>query len=276
MYRQEHADVIVSDWQMPRMDGLELCRRTRRSDDATYTYFLIMTSFADKDHFVSGLEAGADDYQTKPLDLDELRARLASAGRVVALYRRLAEQNAALRRDSLASFRAARLDALTEVSNRLSLDEDLRVLWSRAKRYTHRYSLAICDIDHFKAYNDAFGHLAGDDALRRVARAIHDELRQGDGVYRYGGEEFLVLLPEQSMRDAAGALERVRIAIERMGIPTRDPGRVLSVSFGVAELDLARDAEPEDWVRRADTALYRAKTGGRNRVETDRVALAAS
>src|SRR5206468_4010415 len=108
------------------------------------------------------MEAGADDYHTKPVDFDELRVRLVSASRVVALYRKLAEKNAVLRRDSRASFLEARIDALTQVSNRLSLDEDLKVLWSRAKRYGHRYSIAICDIDRFKSYNDRFGHLSGD------------------------------------------------------------------------------------------------------------------
>ena len=271
MHQQEHADVILSDWQMPRMDGVELCRRTRvNADEGAYTYFIFMTSFGDKDHFLRGMEAGADDYHTKPVDLDELRARLVSAGRVVALYRKLSEKNAVLRHDSQASFRVARIDALTHVSNRLSMDEDLKVLWSRAKRYAHRYSIAICDIDRFKAYNDQFGHLAGDDVLRRVAQTIREQLREGDGLYRYGGEEFVVLLPEQSITEAAGAMDRVRLAVERLGIATKRGNRVVTISFGVAELDLPADGTPEDWLRRADAALYRAKASGRNRVETDR------
>lgn len=271
MHQREHADVILSDWQMPRMDGVELCRRTRvDADEGTYTYFIFMTSFGDKDHFLRGMEAGADDYHTKPVDLDELCARLASAGRVVAVYRKLAEKNAVLKRDSQLSFRVARIDALTQVSNRLSMDEDLKVLWSRAKRYLHRYSIAICDIDRFKRYNDHFGHLAGDDVLRRVAQTIRAQLREGDGLYRYGGEEFVVLLPEQSLAEAARAMDRVRLAVEHLGIATsRD--HVVTISFGVAELELPVDRTPEDWLRRADAALYRAKANGRNRVATDRV-----
>ncbi len=271
MHQREHADVILSDWQMPRMGGLELCRRTRVAQaEGGYTYFIFMTGFGDKDHFLRGMEAGADDYHTKPVDLDELRARLVSAGRVVALYRELAEKNAALRRDSQASFRDARIDALTQVANRLAMDEDVRVLWSRVKRYGHRYSIAICDVDLFKAYNDHFGHLAGDDALRSVAHTIRGELREGDGLYRYGGEEFVVLLPEQSLAEAAGAMERVRAAVEKVAIPAHGGHGVLTISFGVAELDPALDGSPDDWLRRADTALYRAKSTGRNRVETDR------
>jgi two-component system cell cycle response regulator len=269
LHQREHADVILSDWQMPRMDGVELCRRTRIGDGTgPYTYFIFMTNFADKEHFIRGMEAGADDYHTKPVDLYELRARLASAERVVSLYRKLAEQNAALRRDSQASFRVARLDSLTHVANRLSMDEDLKVLWSRTKRYGHGYSIAICDIDRFKAYNDRFGHLAGDDVLRDVAQTIRRQLRQGDGLYRYGGEEFVVLLPEQSLREAAKAMNRVRVAVEQLAIPAADSA-VLTISIGVAKLERERDQSPEDWLRRADAALYRAKNGGRDRVETD-------
>ena len=270
MHRREHADVILSDWQMPRMDGVELCRCVRASQEpGTYTYFIFMTSFTDKAHFVRGMEAGADDYHAKPIDIDELRVRLVSAARVVGLYRELADKNAALRRDSETSFHAARLDALTSVANRLSMDEDLRLLWSRVVRYGNRYSIAICDVDRFKDYNDRFGHIAGDEVLRRVAHTIRDELRSGDGLYRYGGEEFVVLLPEQSPFEAASAMERVRAAVERLAIPASRPGDVVTISFGVAELDRSLDTAPEDWLRRADSALYRAKAAGRNRVETD-------
>lgn len=270
LHQREAADVIISDWQMPRMDGLELCRRTRVSrEEGTYTYFILMTGFDDKEHFVRGMEAGADDYHTKPVDLDELRARLTSAARVLSVYRELAEKNARLRSDSQASFRVARVDALTQVANRLSMDEDLKALWARAERYGHRYSMGICDVDRFKDYNDRFGHVAGDDALRRVAQAIRKELRGGDGLYRYGGEEFLVLLPEQLLAEAARAMNRVRGAVERLEIPAPCDRGFLTLSAGVAELDTSQDRTPEDWLRRADAALYRAKSSGRNRVEKE-------
>jgi diguanylate cyclase (GGDEF)-like protein len=226
-----------------------------------------MTSFDDKDHFVRGMDAGADDYHTKPVDLDELRARLVSAARVVALYRRLAEQNATLRRDVRDSFRVAHIDALTQVANRLSMDEDLKVLWSRAERYGRKYSIAICDVDRFKAYNDQFGHLAGDEALRRVALTVREQLRQSDDVYRYGGEEFVALLPEQSVWEAAQAMDRVRSGVERLAIRTVGERGLITISCGVAQLDSSADESPEAWLRRADSALYRAKARGRNRVE---------
>jgi diguanylate cyclase (GGDEF)-like protein len=270
LLQQERADIILSDWHMPRMDGLELCRRTRTSDRSSdYTYFIFMTCLGDKAHFLRGMEAGADDYYSKPLDLDELRARLVSAGRVIALYRDLADRNAALQRDSQASFRAARLDALTHVANRFCMEEDLRVLWSRAARYSHRCSIAIGDIDLFKQHNDRFGHVAADEVLRRIAHTIRDGLREGDSVYRYGGEEFVVVLPDQGLAEATAALDRVRAAVERLAIPGGGPGAVVTISFGAAQLDHARDTSTEDWLRRADAALYRAKARGRNRVEAD-------
>jgi diguanylate cyclase (GGDEF)-like protein len=270
MHQEEHADVILSDWQLPKLDGVELCRRTRVSDEeGRYTYFIFMTTFGDKEHFLRGMQAGADDYHTKPIDLDELRARLASAGRVVALYRRLGEKNKMLRKDSQTSFREARVDALTGVANRLRMSEDFAVLWSRVERYGHRFSIAIADIDWFKDYNDHFGHVAGDDVLKRVAETVRDQLRQGDSLYRYGGEEFVVVLPEQSLAEAVLAMDRVRAAVEKLAIPSARPQRPVTASFGVAELDRAIDRSVEDWLRRADAALYRAKARGRNRVETD-------
>ncbi len=270
MHLREHADVIVSDWGMPRMDGLELCRRTRSFPaQAPYTYFIFMTRSADKEHFVRGMEAGADDYHTTGLDIDELRARLVSAGRVVALHRKLAAQNAVLRRNSQRVLRVARTDSLTQIPNRFSMDEDLKAFWSRAARYGHRFSLAICDVDQFKAYNDHFGHLAGDAALRRVAEVVRERLREGDGLYRYGGEEFVAVLPEQGLADAVGVLERVRAGVERMAIPGRGDHPIVTISCGVAELDLSTDQSPEDCLRRADAALYRAKAAGRNLVYAD-------
>ena len=269
LHEREHADVILSDWQMPRMDGLELCRRTRgASGHPGYTYFIFLTSFADKEHLLGGMNAGADDYHTKPVDLDELQARLISAGRVVALYKELAVKNAVLRRDSQTSFRVARTDALTEIGNRLSLDEDLKGLWSRAKRYRRPCSLVICDVDHFKDYNDRFGHVAGDDVLRSIAKTLRQQVRTGDSVYRYGGEEFVIVLPEQSLAEAMQVTERLRAAVERLAIATETERSVVTISAGIAELDPKADSTPQEWLRRADAALYRAKSAGRNRVET--------
>jgi two-component system, cell cycle response regulator len=266
MLQADRADVVLSDWTLPRMDGVELCRRIRAADgEGAYTYFIFMTGFDDREHFLRGMKAGADDYHTKPVDIEELQARLVSAGRVLSLYRKLADKNRQLRRDSLTSFHQARVDPLTGVPNRLCMDEELEVLWSQALRYGHPFAAALCDIDEFKKYNDRFGHVAGDEVLRRVAQTIRGELRQGDALYRYGGEEFLVVLPEQSLAQAACAMDRVRSGIARLAIPA--PTGVVTISVGVAELDLALDRTLKDWLRRTDAALYRAKESGRNRVE---------
>jgi len=267
MHSQERADVILCDWKMPQMDGLELCKRTRAIEqDGSYTYFIFMTAFDDREHLLEGMAAGADDYHAKPIDIDELQARLVSAARVVALYRKLAEKNDALRRESQQSFRLARIDPLTEIANRLRMNEDLQVLWSRAKRYGHRYCAALCDIDWFKIYNDHYGHLAGDEVLRKIAQAVRSELRQSDALYRYGGEEFLVILPEQLLAEAVQAMDRVRTRVESLAIPTVTQKNIVTVSIGVAALAPA-DQVAESWLRRVDQALYKAKANGRDRVE---------
>ena len=149
------------------------------------------------------------------------------------------------------------------------MNEDLDVVWSRAKRYGHRFSAALCDIDWFKKYNDHFGHLAGDAVLHRIAQTIRKALRQGDEVYRYGGEEFLVTLPEQSLDEARKAMDRVREAVERLAIPTIPASNVVTVSIGVAELGASDESVP-GWLLRVNRALYAAKASGRNRVTTDR------
>jgi two-component system cell cycle response regulator len=268
--QQAHpVDVILSDWSMPGMTGIELCRRVRSRESAEYTYFVFMTGFGDRAHLLEGLRAGADDYLTKPFDLEELEARLLSATRVVTNQRELAQRNAELREESDLSFEAARVDPLTQIANRLRLREDLDALYSHAARYGRRYCAALCDIDLFKKYNDAYGHLAGDEALRRVATTMRGALRQGDTLYRYGGEEFLVILSEQGITEARQAMDRVRRAVEYLGIQhPESPGRVVTISVGVAEIGDA-SASYDDWLRLADSALYRAKKNGRNRVERD-------
>jgi two-component system, cell cycle response regulator len=261
------VDVIVSDWDMPCMSGVELCQKTRsRADDAPYTYFILVTAFKDRAHMLGGMAAGADDYQRKPLNVEDLEGRLISAGRVVLLHRRLAAQAAELRESSARLYVASRTDALTGAGNRLALDEELENLLTRAERYGNRASLAICDLDFFKGYNDHFGHVAGDAALRKVAGAMQAALRSVDLVYRYGGEEFVVVLVEQQLGAAERAMDRLRSAIERLDIDSPATGGALTLSVGVAELDRSRDRTAADWLRRADGALYEAKAAGRNRV----------
>jgi diguanylate cyclase (GGDEF)-like protein len=268
MHRESPADVIISDWQMPGMDGLELCREVRKGDPPQwYTHFILVTGRDDRPLLAESLHAGADDYIMKPVDIVELEARLEAAGRVVAAHRALEANNLALRLASALEHQAARTDPLTTISNRRRLKEDLEPLEGRVVGYGHRYCAALCDIDAFKAYNDCFGHLSGDEALCMVARTIQGHLRSGDSLYRYGGEEFLAILPEQSLTDAKAGMDRVRHEVAKLAIPSGSlaPMPFLTISVGVAELG---EGPVDVWLRRADAALYRAKSLGRNRVET--------
>lgn len=263
-------DVVISDWMMPDLDGLQLCRMIRSSEQEGngrgYTYFIFLTALGDREHLLQGLEAGADDYLSKPLDRDELGMRLTSALRVTELHRRLAFQNDELEKLNRMLFEQSRKDPLTSLGNRLGLREDLETLHARVGRYGHSYAVVLCDVDFFKAYNDRYGHLAGDDVLRRVAEVIISGLRSGDTAYRFGGEEFLIVLPEQDVEAARAIADRLRHAVEDLRIPheANTAASVVTVSAGIAALSPAGD--PDDLLRRADRALYAAKEAGRNYV----------
>ena len=265
LHARFHADVIVSDWAMPHMDGAALCQRVRVLDgDAHHTHFVFTTGFDDRLHYLHGMAVGADDYLAKPIDLDDLGARLGAAARIVLVQRRLCVRNAKLRRDGQRMAALALVDPLTTVGSRRRMDDDLATVWARSERYGEPYCLAICDVDLFKRYNDEHGHVAGDQALRRIAQALRSALRREDTVYRYGGEEFLVLLPMQTIGQAALALQRARRAVERDA--TADGEGHITVSIGVAELAHALDGDVTSWVGRADRALYEAKALGRDRI----------
>jgi two-component system cell cycle response regulator len=269
MHQANRADVILSDWGMPRLDGVGLCERVRRDGpDRSYTHFIFVTGNSDKAHFIHGMRAGADDYLAKPLDVDELEARLGAARRIMVLERELRERNSSLQLDGDSAKRAARTDPLTEAFNRLALGEDLETLAACAARYGHTYCAALCDIDHFKAYNDQFGHVPGDGVLAGIAAAIHGELRRGDRLYRYGGEEFLIILPEQTLAEATLAMDRVRQAVASLQIAHAPAAGspVVTISVGVSILMVEPAESTDSWIRRTDVALYAAKALGRNRV----------
>jgi two-component system cell cycle response regulator len=268
LYRKTPGvDVIISDWMMPGIEGLELCRLVRGEERNEYTYFIFLTSLGDRDHLLMGLEAGADDYLSKPLDRGELQVRLISASRVTALHRRLAYQNNELGRLNRKLFEQSRKDPLTHLGNRLRLREDLETLSAQVERYGHSYCVMLCDVDFFKAYNDTYGHLAGDEVLKRVADMISENIRGGDLAYRYGGEEFLITLPEQSLESAVSTADRLLRAVENLLIPhEKNPPGVVTISLGVAALLAGKPMSADDLLKEADEALYRAKESGRNRV----------
>jgi diguanylate cyclase (GGDEF)-like protein len=255
-FQEVEPDVVITDCEMPGIDGTELTRRIRSQGEVSYPYVIVLTARADQHHALRTMEAGADDLVFKPLRREQLERMLVGAARVTALHRRL--------------HRDARQDALTGLGNRHRLAEDLAAMQARAERYGHRWCVALLDLDHFKGYNDSVGHLEGDAMLRRVSSALSATVRGGDTVYRYGGEEFLVLLPEQTLETAALAAERLRAAVEALAVP-HPAGGTVTISAGVA--GPGEGGEPADeLVRRADAALYAAKAAGRNRVEVERPA----
>lgn len=257
----ERPDVLITDRTMPGLDGLELCRRVRARSGDGYTYIVLLTAHDQPQDVLDGMQAGADDYLAKPLDPVGLQARLLAARRVTDLHSQLSRTRGEL-------FRQAHTDPLTGLRNRLSLGADLDELHRLSARYGRSYCLALCDVDFFKRYNDTYGHPAGDQALRGVAATLAEQLRDVDRIYRYGGEEFLVLLPEQGLVTAAAAMQRVRTRQQSAAIQHRKGGPfgVLTLSIGISSADAAGRQAPGDVLAAADAALYDAKAGGRNQV----------
>jgi two-component system, cell cycle response regulator len=256
------VDVVISDWMMPGMSGLELCQHIRARDSMEYVYFMLVTALDDSEHALAGIAAGVDDCLVKPVRPFDLKLRLMVAERVTDLHRRLAERQRGLERTNVDLAATARRDPLTGLGNRLRMNEDLEIFKSRRDRYHEAFGVALFDIDHFKALNDTAGHQAGDKALQRVANVVRRQLRLADQAYRYGGEELLVVLPA-GVRRVAAAADRIRKAVEQEAIP--HPGRpgpetVVTVSVGVA----AAEGDIERFLMAADAALYQAKSQGRN------------
>ncbi|MGZ4211256.1 MAG: GGDEF domain-containing protein, partial [Actinomycetota bacterium] len=162
----------------------------------------------------------------------------------------------------------ARQDPLTGLGNRRALEQDLDLLEARVVRYSHRYCMAVLDVDHFKSYNDAYGHQAGDRMLQTFAGRLQEEVRAGDALYRFGGDEFLCVFPEQTLSSGENAVQRMRIGVEALAIPhIGNPFGVVTFSAGLAILDPGHVESASEVLREADAALYRAKELGRNRVE---------
>jgi diguanylate cyclase (GGDEF)-like protein len=261
------ADVVISDWHMPGLNGVELCEHVRAQPEVTYPYFILLTARGDRGDVLTALRAGADDHLTKPLDFAQLEARLIVAQRVRALHLEILQT----RQDMAAANRrldeAAHRDALTGLGNRLRLAEDLGSIHGRFVREGNVYNIALFDIDHFKDYNDTYGHQAGDALLAETGRVLASELRQGDLAYRYGGEEFLLVLPNETVEAAATAAERIRNRVTA-ATAVADLAAGATMSGGVAGSVFGETIESV--IGRADRALYRAKNGGRDRLLVDR------
>jgi len=251
MIESEHPRLLVTDWEMPDVNGLELVRWVRSQNFGHYLYTIFLTIRTDSADMLKGLEAGADDFLKKPVDRNELLARIRSGSRVMELEQRL----------SL----LANTDGMTGLSTRRVLFEDMRREWARAERYRTPLSCVMIDIDFFKRINDIHGHQAGDEVLRQLGELLGAGVRTCDFVGRYGGEEFCVILPETSEQQAAHWAERMRSRIAALKITVNDVQLAITASFGVAQR-LADTSSAEVMVDMADQALVVAKRSGRDRV----------
>jgi two-component system cell cycle response regulator len=252
--------LALIDWMMPRLDGLGLCREIRSTrGDSAYVYILLLTSRQDAEDIVAGLEAGADDYITKPCQLAVLRARLHTGLRILSLEETLVKAREEMR------FRATH-DSLTSLWNRASILSHAQNELHRSAREARSFSLLLCDIDHFKRVNDDYGHLVGDSVLEEVSRRLVSSVRDYDAVGRYGGEEFLILLSNCDENSLRARSEEVLTAIA--STPIQAGGAELSVSISIGAIACCfsnADISLEFFLAQADAALYCAKAEGRNR-----------
>jgi two-component system cell cycle response regulator len=259
---ERYYPILVTDWEMPGMDGIELCKAVRNLQLDGYVYALLLTARNAKEHIIAGLEAGADDYLIKPVHEPELIARLNTGRRILALEHSL---RAANERNRVLSV----TDALTGAFNRRYLMEQLPRELERCRRYGTPLSVIMCDVDYFKQVNDVNGHAAGDDVLQQFATRIQKSIRStSDWLARLGGEEFLIVLPETDYEGSVLVAEKIRDIVSGSSFMTRGGDVQVTASFGSASTELHGPdltLKVETLLRTADECLYRSKQAGRNR-----------
>ena len=258
--KRNGPQLAILDWVMPGIDGVEICRRLRNIQTENYTYVILLTSKKGKENMVEGFDAGADDYVLKPFDPTELQMRVRVGARTIRLHEDL---RSALK---MSEFRASH-DCLTGLWNRGAILDVLDGELSRVRRREDSLSIIMADIDFFKRINDRFGHLTGDAVLRGVSARLMALLRPYDSVGRYGGEEFLMVIPGCSTDDGWSVAERLRREFGDSPVGTSEGVFPVTLSLGVASVRPGRVLPADELIRRADVALYRAKEKGRNRVE---------
>jgi diguanylate cyclase (GGDEF)-like protein len=248
--------IAVLDWMMPEMDGVDVCRRVRALDTRQPPYIILLTALGEKDHMMTGFEAGADDYVGKPYDPAELRARVKVGSRLVELNDKLIEAQLRLEVQ-------ARTDALTGLLNRRAILERLEAELQRSGREGTHIAVGMLDIDHFKRVNDECGHAAGDAVLCELARRMESALRPYDCIGRFGGEEFLIVAPGVTQAELGELLERLRAVVAGSPITAGERRLAITVSLGGV---VHAGESPDAFIARADDALYDAKARGRNLV----------
>jgi len=252
--------LVVFDWLMPGLDGVQLCRAVRAHRLEPYTYILLLTTKRGQKNVVEGLEAGADDYIAKPFDPQELKVRLRTGKRILYLMDQVIAAREAMRD-------LAMRDSLTGLWNRGTIFNMLAAEAARATRQGASLGVVLVDLDHFKNVNDSYGHDTGDVVLRHTSDSLQSMVRPYDAVGRHGGEEFLVLLPGCDQINAVSQAERLRAALAGRTVQTSAGPIEVTASMGVTVLGRDAQVDPQTLFCAADTALYRAKHNGRNRVE---------
>jgi two-component system, cell cycle response regulator len=252
--------LAILDWMMPGMDGLEVCRHVRATPRDFYVYILLLTARAESGDLVQGMEAGADDYVTKPFNAHELRVRLRAGSRILDLQEQLLRAKEALRLQ-------ATHDSLTGLLNRASILELLQTELERGVREQSPLAVLMADLDRFKQINDTHGHLVGDATLRIAAQRMKACLRRYDTLGRYGGEEFLIVLPGSDFAGSLREAERLQRSIAAEPFRVGALSLPVTCSLGVSWRVYPESADTDTLIREADLALYAAKSRGRNRVE---------
>ncbi len=269
---QEGPEIIITDWMMPEMDGLDLCQAIRSSEGVGIAYIIVLTAYSDMQQLVKAFEAGADDFLAKPYYEQELLARIKAGIRITGLEKNLARErrsvfkaNAELAVLNNRLHHMATTDELTGLFNRREAMRAIEEQWATSVRSDQPLSCIIFDIDHFKRYNDTYGHDVGDIVLKATSTTVRRAARLGERVYRIGGEEFLIIMPLTNIDQALLAGERIRSTVEKNNILVNDTSLIVTISVGAAELN-SSVSSPDELLKKADEALYVAKNSGRNRV----------
>jgi len=257
LYRDISPSIVITDWMMPDVSGVELCRQIRADNSRPYTYIILMTAKLEKANIVKGLEAGADDYLTKPFDHGEMLARIGVGRRIVELNRELAAKNHKLKE-------AAQTDSLTDLPNRRSLEEWASKQLAGAARHGFFVWIILCDIDSFKTINDTFGHEAGDSVLLAFADILKNNVRGSDFCGRLSGDEFLLMITHVNAENIELTVNRVREKFAALSFPFAGHSLGVTASFGVAGYQGSDIQDFRILLREADQLLYEAKRKGRN------------
>jgi diguanylate cyclase (GGDEF)-like protein len=275
VFIREKPDLVLMDVMMPGMDGFEATRRIRAIEGQEWVPVIFLSAQEDERDIATGIEAGGDDYLAKPVSQVVLSAKMRAMQRIAEMRGQLVKMSRELEATNQELERLAHIDGLTGIANRRYFDVCLAREFARSLRNRNPLSLILADVDHFKAYNDHYGHQAGDDVLKQMAARMTNCLRRpADLVARYGGEEFVIVLPETNRGGALRVAELLRAAIEELAIPHgwSSVANKVTLSLGVACTTSESIPTPEALLADADQALYSAKHAGRNRVAPEFIA----